>query len=131
MRGVDVKAFVKANEDNLQALMAESRPQAEGLVKTGLVLDTIAAVENLDVSEEDIAVVIGPLASAAKVEPSVMREQLERSGRIQSIRQNLLRDKAANLIEESAVAVEPKAPAAVEEGASADAVPADAPTAES
>ena len=131
MRGVDVKAFVKANEDNLQALMAESRPQAEGLVKTGLVLDTIAAVENLDVSEEDIAVVIGPLASAAKVEPSVMREQLERSGRIQSIRQNLLRDKAANLIEESAVAVEPKAPAAVEEGAAADAVPADAPTAES
>ncbi len=111
MRGVDVKAFIKGNEENLQALMQESRPQAENLVKTGMVLDAVAAEEHVEVLEDEIAAVVAPLAAAGKVEPGALREQLERSGRIQSIRQNLLRDKAANLIEEAAVPVEPVSPA--------------------
>lgn len=115
MRGVDLKQFVKGNEANLQALMEESRPQAENLVKTGLVLDAVAAAEQLDVTDDEIAAVIAPLASAGKVEPGVLREQLERSGRIQSIRQNLLRDKAADLIAEAAVPVEPASPGVGEE----------------
>ncbi len=121
-RGVDVRAFVKANEENLQGLMQESRPQAENLVKTGLVLDAIAAEEQLEVSEDDIAAVIAPLATAGKVEPGVLREQLERSGRIRSIRQNLLRDKAADLVEGAAVPVEPTEPSepAVSEGGEAE-----------
>ncbi|NLE73343.1 MAG: trigger factor [Actinobacteria bacterium] len=131
MRGVDVQTFINENQDNLQALMAESRPQAEGLVKTGLVLDAVAAIEKLEASEEDIGGVVEPLASAAKTEPTVMREQLERSGRIQAIRQNLLRDKAANLIEEFAVAVEPDVSEGVAEDAPVDAGSAETPVADS
>lgn len=108
-RGVDVRKFINENEEALRAVMERSRPEAEQLVKTSLVLDAVAEAEGLSVTEEDIAEVVQSLASASNVEPAVMREQLERSGRIQSIRQNLLRDKAVDLIEASSVPVEPEA----------------------
>ena len=78
-------------------------------------MDAVAAAEQLEVAEDEIAAVIAPLAAAGKVEPGVLREQLERSGRIHSIRQNLLRDKAADLIAEAAVPVEPASPGVGEE----------------
>lgn len=140
-RGVDMKAFIEATKDNLSAMLLQMRPEAENIVKTGLVLDAIAEKEQLQVTESEVDEIVKPLAEAGKTDAAQLRERLEQSGRIESIKQNLLRDKAANLIEENAVAVESPAPSteepqaeveaevsgeAAEEKASADPDPAEA-----
>lgn len=105
-RGIDMKAYTEVNKEHLGAMMLQMRPEAENMVKTGLVLDAIAQKEQLEVSDQEVDEIVKPLAEAGKSDPAVLRERLEQSGRIESIRQNLLRDKAAALIEANAVAVD-------------------------
>jgi len=105
-RGIDLKAFMEASKEHLGSMMLQMRPEAENMVKTGLVLDAIVEKEQLEVSEQEVDEIVKPLAEAGKSDPADLRERLEQSGRIESIRQNLLRDKAAGLIESNALAVD-------------------------
>jgi trigger factor len=91
----------------VEELVQQMLPEAETALRTALALDAVAAAEDLGVSEEELDARLEKLAAAGKVEASELRSRLEQSGRISEIRQQILRERAADFIAENAVAVAP------------------------
>ena len=132
-QGGDIKAYMDATGVTVEQMVSDFKPQAARNVKTGLVLDAVAKAEGLEVSDAEIEAAIREMATAARTDADALKAGLEKNNRIEPVRWQLLRDKAANFVAANAVAVEPPAiveePAAVE-GAEADESPAEKPSEE-
>lgn len=127
-QGTNFGTYMQMTGQSVEQMLADIRPQAEDTVRQTLVLEAIAQAEGLEVPDEELEERVNQMAMAGRVEPAEFRSRLEESGRMQSVRQQLLRDKAADVIAEHAVPVappeesetpEPEAP--VEEGAEGEA----------
>jgi trigger factor len=120
LRGGSFEEYLKATGATIEQMLVDVRPDATIAAKTGVVLDAIAEKEGLVVDEEAVSATVAALAKAGKTEPEALRSRLDESGRISSIKQNLLREKAGDFIVENAVAVAPSdqaEPVAVAEAA--------------
>ena len=86
-QGVDIE---KADIE-WQKVAEEFAPQAEGRVRSRLLLDAVA--DHLDLSEdaEELEAAIGTLARQRKVSNVAMRKSLADSGRLESLRRHLRR----------------------------------------
>jgi trigger factor len=124
LRGGSFEEYLKVTGSTIEAMLADVQQDALIAAKTGVVLDAIAEAEDLSVDEDTLSATVAALAKSAKTEPEALRSRLEESGRISSIRQNLLREKAGDFIVGHAVAIAPPAQADV------DAAGDEAPTAE-
>lgn len=107
MQGGDFSAYLEMTGVKVEQMLADVRPEAEMTVKTSLVLDAIVAAEGLEAGEDEVQVRVAQMATAGRLDAGEVRSRLEESGRIQSVRQQLLREKAADLIVQHAVAVAP------------------------
>jgi trigger factor len=81
------------------------RPQAEFIIKRQLVLEKIAEVEELSVTDEDIADVVKHDAEALGREYLQLLADLEKSGRREALRDEMLVAKAADLVADASVPV--------------------------
>jgi trigger factor len=118
LRGGSFEEYINVTGSSIEAMLQDVRPDALAASKTGVVLDAVAETEGLAVDEETLSAAVAALAQASKTEPDALRSRLEESGRISTIRQNLLREKAGDFIVEHAVAVTPSTQA--EPGATGD-----------
>src|SRR5665811_2053747 len=107
MQGGDIRGYLQATGSGLEQLVQQMLPEAEKALRTSLALDAVAAAESLEVTDEQFDERLDKLAAAGKVEASELRSRLEQSGRISEIRQQILRELAADFIAENAVAVVP------------------------
>lgn len=107
MQGGDFAAYMEMTGVKVEQMLADVRPEAEATVKTSLVLDAIVASEGLEADEDDVQARVAQMATAGRLDAGEVRSRLEESGRIESVRQQLLREKAADLIVQHAVAVAP------------------------
>jgi len=107
-QGTSLEHYLELSGSTMEALLAEVRPQAEDSVRTTLVLDSVAEVEGLAVTDEEFDKRVNEMAQAARMEPEEFRSRLEDSGRISTVRQQLLREMAADLIVDNAVPVAPE-----------------------
>ena len=85
------------------------KPQAARNVKTGLVLDAVAKAEGIEVADEDITAAIQQMAAAARTDPEALEKSLRESERLDPIKWQVLREKAADFIAAQAVPVAPPA----------------------
>jgi trigger factor len=106
-QGTDLSQFMQITGQSVERMMADVRPQAEDQVRQTLVLDAVAETEGLEISEEELDKRLEEMAAATRMEAPAFRAALEESGRMRSVRQQLLREKAADLIVEQAVPVAP------------------------
>lgn len=107
VQGADVPQYLEATGTTLESLLDDVRPGAETTVKTGAVLDAVAEAEGLTASEEEFEERLKGMAAQAGMEPVEFRSRLEESGRMTTVRRQLVREKAADLIVENAVPTEP------------------------
>ena len=107
MQGGDFSAYLEMTGVKVEQMLADVRPEAEATVKTSLVLDAIVAAEGLEAGEDEVQTRVAQMATAGRLDAGEVRSRLEESGRIQSVRQQLLREKAADVIVQHAVAVAP------------------------
>ncbi len=107
MQGGDIRGYLQATGAGLDDLVTQMLPEAESALRTSLALDAVAKAEELEVTEETLAERLEKLAAAGKVEAAELRSRLEQSGRITEIRQQILREQAADLVMEHAVPVAP------------------------
>jgi len=84
-------------------------PQAANNVKTRLVLGAVAKAENLEVSDAELVPVLGRMAAASKMDSKTLEARLRKNGRLELLKEQLLHEKAADLIAKSAVAGPPEA----------------------
>ncbi|MBE6593166.1 MAG: trigger factor [Ruminococcaceae bacterium] len=98
-QGLDLNTYFKYTGMNLDALREQMRPQAERQVKARLALEKIAALENLEATEEDINAEYEKIASAYGIE----LEQVKASIDSDAIAADMKVQKAMELVKEKAV----------------------------
>ncbi len=105
-QGLDLNMYFKYTGLTLDALRAQMRPQAERQVKARLALEKIAALENLEATEEDINGEYENIANAYGVELDQVKASIDAA----AIAADMKVKKAMDLVKEKA-AVKVKAPA--------------------
>lgn len=108
------------------------RPQALDEVRGQLLLDAVAKQESVEVSDDDVSDRIGEMAAMRKVPAARLRAELDRDGRLDNIRFQLLQDKTLDLLVSKATVTEkdPADAAKEAEEAAAAAAEADAESAD-
>jgi len=104
MQGLDLKTYFKYTGMNLDSLREQMRPQAERQVKARLALEKIAALENIEATEEDINGEYEAIAKAYGVEIDQVKASIDAS----AIAEDMKVKKAMELVKEKAVVKAPK-----------------------
>ncbi len=98
-QGLDLKTYFKYTGMNLDALREQMRPQAERQVKARLALEKIAALENLEATEEDVNAEYEKIASSYGMELDQVKEAIDAS----AIAEDMKVQKAMDFVKEKAV----------------------------
>lgn len=110
-QGASLQAYAQMMGGDMNAIRNSLRPSAQAAVRTNVLLDAVAAAENIEVSEEECEEEYKKLAESYKMELDDVKKALNADG----LKSDLKLRKAARLIADSAVAVAPKAPETAEE----------------
>jgi trigger factor len=102
-QGADLNAYMAATGTTAQQMLEDMKPTAASNVKTGLVLDSVAKAEGLEVTDEEVQTAITEMAVAGRTDPKAFEARLRKAGRLQTIKWQILRDKAADFIAANAV----------------------------
>ena len=113
-QGGDINAYMAATGTTVEQMIEDLKPTAANNVKTGLVLDAVAQAEGMEVSDEEVQAVIAQMAAAGRVDPKAFEDRLRKSGRIQPVRWQILRDKAADFVAANALPLSEGAAAVTE-----------------
>ncbi|MDE2484466.1 MAG: trigger factor [candidate division NC10 bacterium] len=89
-----------------ETMRTKARELASRRVQNSLLLEAVAKQEGLVVSEEELQKEVESAAAALNRKPEALRELLQREGRIEAIRMQLLERKALDLLYERANVVE-------------------------
>jgi trigger factor len=120
-QGGSLDAYLEAMDTTLEQMIEDMKPQAASNVKTGLVLDAVAKAEGIEAREDEVSAAVAQMAAAGRVDPKTFEARLRKSGRIETFRWQIVRDKAADFIVANAVAVAPQAEEPVAETATIEA----------
>ena len=97
--GLDLKTYMQYTGLTLDAIRGQLRPQAEKQVKIRLALEKIAALENLDATEEEINDEYARIGAAYSVEVDEVKKMIAP----EDIKADLLTSKAMTLVKENAI----------------------------
>ena len=111
MGGYSMEQYAKMMGGDVATMRNAFRPGAEKQAKISVTLEKIAEVENVTVSEEDIAAEIESLAKQYELEPAKVKEMVP----AEELTESLKTRKAVQIIVDSAVTVAPKAQEKTEE----------------
>ena len=98
-QGLDLKTYFKYTGMNLDSLREQMRPQAERQVKARLALEKIAALENIEATEDDINEEYNNIATAYGIEIEQVKESIEAD----AIAADMKVKKALDFVKEKAV----------------------------
>ena len=98
-QGLDLNTYFKYTGMNLDSLREQMRPQAERQVKARLALEKIAALENLEATEEDINAEYEKIANAYGIEIDQVKASIDSD----AIAADMKVQKAMELVKEKAV----------------------------
>jgi trigger factor len=104
-QGLTMDVYLGVLEKTEEDIEEEMRPQAEFIIKRQLVLEAIAQAENLEVTDDDIAEVVKHDAEALGRDHLQLLADLEKSGRREALRDEMLVAKAADFVADASVAV--------------------------
>jgi trigger factor len=102
-RGASLEGYLEATGMSIEQFIESIKPQAATNVKTRLVLDAVVKAEGLEASDEDVRALVAQMAAASKTDSKALDSRLRKSGRMEVLKEQVIRDKAAELIVKSAV----------------------------
>jgi len=105
-RGVEPERLFKLLNASPDEMRERMRPDAEQTLKTRLVLDAVVRAEELTVGDEEVKEEINRFAGLYRQDPEELYRSLEEGGRLDVVKQKLLREKAVKLLVDSAVVKE-------------------------
>lgn len=104
-QGASLEAYANMMGGTMENIKNSLRPGALSAVKTNVLLDAVVDAEKIEVTDEECEEEYAKLAESYKMDVEKIKEILDRKG----MEGDLQVRKAAKLIADSAVAVEPKA----------------------
>ena len=86
--------------DDVTKLQEEFRSEAERRVKVGLILETLAAKENITVTNDDLNSEVARLAAEVKLSVEEVRRMIQAGGQdtLEDLRSRILADKALDFV---------------------------------
>lgn len=105
-RGLTMDVYLGVLEKTAEEVEEELHPQAELVIKRRLVLQAIAAAEELTVSDDEVLELVKADAQALDRDPLQLIKDLRESGRQEAVRDEMLLAKAVDLVADASVAVE-------------------------
>ena len=100
-QGLNINDYMKYTGMTPEKLMEQMRPEAEKRIKTRLVLEKVAEVENVEVSDEKLDEQINEIAASYKLEGAKLKEMMGEREKEQ-IREDLKVQAAIDLLVEQA-----------------------------
>ncbi len=104
-QGATLDMYLQQTGMDEEAMMERLKQQAQVYVKQELVLDTIADIEEIEVTEEDIEQEIRDTAEKMGYDPEALLEGAKDAGHEAIVRRDLMRRRAVDVLVESAVPV--------------------------
>ena len=115
-RGISREAYLQIAGRSEEDVLAEAMPEAEQALRREAVIAAIVAAEQLRPSDEDVLAALQPLAEREGVEAANLFADLQKSGRLDEVREDLAGRQALDLIADQAK------PIALEQAAARDAL---------
>ncbi len=107
-QGASVKDYLEQTDEQKQAFSEHFQKQAEAVLRQELLLDAIAADAGLEVTDAEFEEELQRAATSMGKDPEELLAKTREQGREQDIRDDLLRNKASELLAEKAVPVAKK-----------------------
>jgi trigger factor len=101
-QGMDPNMFLQMQGKTRDELIEESKPDAERELKREAVVTTIAAVEEIEITEAEMVEALAHSAEHERTTPEKLLARLRENGRDAMIRDDLLAQKAIELVSDSA-----------------------------
>lgn len=101
-QGMSMEQYMQFTGSTPQALMDQMKPQAQKRIQSRLVLEAVAAAENIEISEEEMNEEIKRMAEQYKMEVEKVEELMDDASRKQ-MKEDLAIQKAVELVREAAV----------------------------
>ncbi len=105
--GMNLETYLSYLGKKIDEYREEQKPQALQRVKLGLLLEAVVKAEDIQVSEEEFEAELAKLAAEHKQELDQVKERMTEEVK-ESFIDNMKRKKAADLIVDTAIPVEPK-----------------------
>ena len=102
MQGLSMDQYLQFTGGNVQAMVEQSKPQALKRIQSRLVLEAVAAAENLTASDEELDAELGRMAEQYKMETEKLKEMFTEED-LKGVREDLAIQKAVELITDAAV----------------------------
>jgi trigger factor len=102
-QGATIEQYLEATGNTQDELVAQVRLDAIQAVKADLGLRAVAAAEQLEVSDEDVAAEIDRLARSSRQKPAQLRKEIERGRGLEAVRSELVRGRALQFLVDHAV----------------------------
>ncbi|MGQ9556511.1 MAG: trigger factor [Desulfurispora sp.] len=104
-QGLSLDNYLQYTNSNRDELRVKMREDVISNIKQSLVLEAVARAEGLGVSEEEVDAEINKMSERLRQDAAVVRKILEARGQLGAVKENLLREKALQLLADSAVYV--------------------------
>lgn len=114
-RGIGADEYLKMNEEEKQKFSEHFNAQAEAALRSEAVLATVADIENMEVSSEEVEEEIRKAAPRMGKDPDELIREMKQKGRTGIVRDDLIHRKAAQHISDHAIPLLKKAGAAPSE----------------
>ncbi len=101
-QGLSFDQYMQFTGMTAEKMLEQVKPQAESRIKSRLVLEAVAAAENLEVTEEDFEAEVKTMAEAYALDVAKIKEMMGEDGEKQ-IRADILIKKALEFVADAAV----------------------------
>lgn len=105
-QGLDFGNYLRIVGQTEETFVEEMKERSARTLKTRILLDSIVAIEGLELADGDLDEAITAMANDVGQDPAALKEALESSGRVEVLTGDILRRKALDRIVEAAVAVD-------------------------
>jgi trigger factor len=105
-QGISLDQVLEASGVDELEFRSDARAHALRAIQADLALEAVARAEGIRVSDEDIDAAVREIAAQLGRDQKDVRRSLERAGQITSLAGDIIRDRALNLVVESAEVVE-------------------------
>ena len=120
LQGTTLEAVLQASDVEELQFRSDARAHAIRAVKADLALEAVARAEGIAVSDEELERAVQSLAREVGRSPKEVRRSLDRTGQVTSLAGDIIRNKALDLLVESADVSTGGVPAATEPGPTED-----------
>lgn len=102
MQGMSMDQYMQFTGSTIEAMTEQMKPQATKRIQSRLVLEAVAAAENIEISEEEVEAEINRMAEAYKMEIEKLRELISDAEK-ENMKSDLAIQKAVELVTDAAV----------------------------